>query len=136
MKLNLDLTHVLGTDLSEQPNSRYVLVLGEPGSVRYFAFDKYKDRNFLIEFYRDGESEPIAVFRMETQVPWAVYRRDTVEVVDTAELVRQHARNTTANRAFQKTLVAEGLIEAEDSVTVDGTKVAPEDDRWARAAYR
>lgn len=86
-------------DLTEQPDSEFVLVAGS-GGTRYYAVDDYASDGNIIEFYL-GEN---IVFTCKVDGNWSLVNRAVVDVVTEEEVLRSSKDDHDAIEALHKEL--------------------------------
>lgn len=95
----LNRTLVAVKDLSEQPDSAYILVAGS-GGTRYYAVDSWEIFEGTINFYL-GEK---IVFACKVDGTWSIVQREVAELVREEEVLRASRDDHKALEALHKEL--------------------------------
>lgn len=110
MKPGLEHTTVLAKDLADQPESDYVLVLGD--NPRYFAVDDWYADDNCISFTRRGTTTPVVVCRLRGV--WTIYRRDVLETVTNEDVVKFSLEQAKKGEEKAREYREAGLLPAEE----------------------
>ena len=104
---HLESSAVIAKDLREQPESKYVLIVGTSAERRpnYYAVDAYRIKGALIEFLNHtAATSTVFVARVDGQ--WSLVSRSAVKIVTERDLMLFSKEDVTARNAFYKELDA------------------------------
>ena len=111
----LDRSVVVAKDLKKQPDSKYILIVGDgdSGHVNYYAVDNYEiEADAVAIFWLANQPDPVYICRKDGQ--WTLIRRDSCGVVTERELIQFSKKDNDEQMAFMKDLDPEGMKRAEE----------------------
>jgi hypothetical protein len=91
MKTGLDRTLLQTKDISDQPDSKWILSLGEGVMI---GCDYWDAEDGLLKVFRDGVVGPIHVHPLDTA--WRLVKRDLVDLVKAEVLAKENAKAMTS----------------------------------------
>ena len=111
---------VVAKDLSQQPQSKYVLLTGA-GRPVYYAVDEWVGNDGVISFYRQSEpstSELVYVCRREGT--WALVAREACHVITDADYAKHQVAEAKVLEDFYAELDPKGWEEAQKMAASGG----------------
>jgi hypothetical protein len=122
LKPEMQQTLVTIPDLSDQPDSRYVLITGQLPRPMYYAVDGWNLMTNVVEFYREkptGHREIIYMCRIR-EGQWAIVLRSAVDIVTKEELARHSAEDSDTTNRILKEIDPEMYEQAEKILKEQG----------------
>lgn len=89
-------------DISEQPDSEYILVLGSGDRRGYYACDAVEHGEGVVSFFQGADSKLVYMCRVDGA--WNVLRRDLMEPITEEQLIRRTSAEHAAAEAISREL--------------------------------
>ena len=108
MKEYVDRTFLTVKDLSEQPESKYVLAIGQVGAKNYYAVDGFTVADGLVIFnskaHGDDPTQTVMMAFPVESLPWSIHHRSVVELPTIGTYLRQKVKDGDAHMDLAKEL--------------------------------
>lgn len=91
-------------DLSEQPASDYILIVGSGDRRGYYAIDSFEPGDGYMSFWKDTTKGNVLVYACKMDGSWNVISRDLLEQVTEEDVLREQEADRKAHESLAKEL--------------------------------